>query len=239
MRDLAQGDTQMQLDRRGALFGLAAAGAAIPLMITQAKAQTQTAAGGGSDNYVLQTLTVGTLALRTSEIALQKATDPNVRKFAELEAAEQKAVASVLAATPAGQKPPELGPEQQKKIDDLNGTQQGPDFDQAYLQGQIEGHNQLLQIQQTKSGEREPTVEAITARLAEQGISSHLVMLNLIQQMLGAENIQNIQEGKNPDGSTTPRPGNGDGGTDQGGGNGQGGQQPAPADGTPPANNGG
>lgn len=195
----------MELDRRSALLGLAAAGAVLPLVVTQAAAQTRPASSvAGPDNYVQQTLLLGTVAMKTSEIALEKASDPNVRKFAELEIAEQKTSASVLAATPSGTTPPELPPERQEKIDALSGMEAGPDFDQAYVQAQIEGHNELLQTQQMHSGEREATVEAVTARLAEQAVASRLVMLNLIQQLSGAEYIENIQEGKNPDGSTAP-----------------------------------
>ena len=195
----------MNIDRREALFGLAVAGAAVPLFIAPAQAQTEPASSvAGPDNYVQQTLLAGTVALQTSRIALEKATDPNVRKFAELEVAEQTTLAGILAATPSGSQPPELPAERQQKIDALSQMEAGPDFDQTYVLGQIEGHNELLQIQQMLSGEREATVEAVTARLAEQAVSSHLVMLNLIQQLLGAENIQNIQSGKNPDGSSAP-----------------------------------
>jgi putative membrane protein len=224
----------MQLDRRTALLGLAAASAAIPLIITPAQAQTQPAASGqDAADYVQKTLMIGTVAMKTSEIATQKGTDENVKKFANLEVAEQKTIASVLAATPNGKQPPELPPDMQKQIDDLNAMQPGPEFDQAYVEGQISGHNDLLAVQKTLSGESEASVEAITARLAEQGVASHIAMLQLIQQMLGAQNIQNIQDGKNPDGSTAPA---------------QGGDQPAapatndqqtPAEGTAPASNGG
>jgi len=196
----------------------------MPFIATAARAQTKPAASGGLDNYVQQTLLVGTVSMKTSEIAAQKATDPNVKTFATLEVAEQKAIASVLAATPSGQQPPAVPPERQKMIDQLNATEAGQTFDQAYIQAQIEGHNELLAIQQTASGSRDPSVEAITARLAEQAVASHIAMLNLIQQMIGAQNIQNIQQGQNPDGTTTP---------------GQDGGQPAPVEGTPPANNGG
>lgn len=227
----------MHLDRRTALLGLATASAAMPLLVVSAHAQTEPASSiAGADNYVQQTLLVGTVAMKTSEIAQQKATDPNVKKFAELEVAEQKAIASVLSATPAGKQPPELPPDRQKMIDDLNSMQPGPDFDQAYLQGQIEGHNELLGIQQTMSGEREASVEAVTARLAEQGVASHLAMLGLIQQMLGAGNIQNIQQGENPDGSTNSGGAAGAGET----GDGQGAaDQQAPAESAPASNNGG
>lgn len=267
----------MNINRRTALLGFATASAAFPLLVTAARAQTKPASSVASPgNYVQQTLLVGTVAMKTSEIALQKATDQNVKKFAELEVAEQKAIASVLSATPDGKQAPQLPPERQKLIDDLNSKQAGPDFDQAYLQGQIEGHNELLKIQQTMSGEKEASVEAVTARLAEQGVASHLAMLGLIQQMLGAENIQNIQKGQNPNGSTnsggaaggnsgganqsggnqsgasqggasqggssqgeTSQGGASQGGASQGGASQGGGTQKAPAEGTPPAKQGG
>ena len=38
-------------------------------------------------------------------------------------------------------------------------------------------------------------------------MASHIAMLNLIQQMLGAENIQNIQQGQNPDAANAPAEG--------------------------------
>jgi len=177
-----------QIDRRAALLSLATASVAIPAILTAfpALAQTTPAEGSGDQSdYVKQTLTVGTVALKTSEIAAEKATDPMVKEFATLEVAEQKTIASILSATEAGKTPPELPAEEQAKIDDLNAKEAGPEFDAAYIDGQIEGHNKLLQIQQTISGETEATVEAITARLAEQAVTSHLAMLNHIKSELG------------------------------------------------------
>ena len=180
-----------QIDRRAALLSLATASIAIPAVLTAlpALAQTTPAQGGDQADYVMQTLTVGTVALRTSEIAAEKATDPMVKEFATLEVAEQQTIASILSATESGKTPPELPAEEQAKIDELNGMEAGPDFDNAYVAGQIEGHQRLLEIQKTISGETEATVEAITARLAEQAVTSHLAMLNHIQENLagGAE----------------------------------------------------
>jgi putative membrane protein len=132
----------------------------------------------------MQTLMVGTVALRTSEIAMEKATNTMLKEFAQLEVNEQKTIASILAATPHGAMPPELPAEEQAKVQQLTDMMAGPEFDAAYLQGQMEGHQQLLQIQQTLSGETVATVEAITARLAEQAVTSHLVMLSHINAAL-------------------------------------------------------
>ena len=97
-----------QIDRRAALLSLATASIAIPAVLTAlpSLAQTTPAQGGDQADYVMQTLTVGTVALRTSEIAAEKATDPMVKEFATLEVAEQQTIASILSATEAGKTPP-------------------------------------------------------------------------------------------------------------------------------------
>jgi putative membrane protein len=93
----------------------------------------------------------------------------------------------VLAATEASRTPPELPAEEAAKIEELNGMEAGPEFDAAYVQGQIDGHNRLLEIQTTLSGETVATLEAVTAKLAEQAVTSHLAMLNHIQAQLGQQ----------------------------------------------------
>ncbi len=174
--------------RRAALAALAPAAAATPLLLATRTALAQTAPARPADantysDYVTQTLTIGTVALQTSQLAAEKATDPMVKEFAQLEVGEQTAVATVLSST--GATPPELPADQQAKVQQMQDMAAGPEFDAAYVQAQIEGHQQLLQVQQTISGGMEATVEVITAKLAEQGITSHLAMLNHIQQEMG------------------------------------------------------
>jgi putative membrane protein len=60
----------------------------------------------------------------------------------------------------------------------------GAGFDRAYIDGQIEGHQQLLEIQKSLSGEMTATVEVITAKLVEQAVTSHLAMLDYIKSVL-------------------------------------------------------
>jgi putative membrane protein len=187
----------LNTSRRTALLTIAAAGAAAPLLmaVQRASAQTAPAEGGDQSDYVVQTLTVGSVALQTSQIAAEKASDPMVQEFAGLEVGEQQAIASVLASTEAGRTPPELPAEEAAKIEELNGMEAGPEFDAAYIQGQIDGHNRLLEIQQMLSGETVATVEAVTAKLAEQAVTSHLAMLNHIQAQLGQGDGQQEAQG--------------------------------------------
>jgi len=192
----------MKLDRRNALLGLSAT--AVAMAIRPANAQTQPASGMGLDAYVQQTLVLGAGSLMASQLAAKMATDENVVQFANLEIAEQETIAGVLASTASGKSPPQISPQQQQELDRLAAVRPGRDFDLSYVEAQIMGHNELLEIQRTASGNREASVEAVVARLAEQAVASHIVMLGLIQQMLASEDIQNMQKGKNPDGTTTP-----------------------------------
>lgn len=196
--------------RRSALAILAAATAATPVLLHSQLVLAQTSpAEPASDqsDYVVQTLTVGTVALQTSEIAAQKAQDPMVQEFAQLEVAEQQAVASVLSATEAGKSPPQLPEEQAAKVQELNEMEAGPEFDAAYIDGQIEGHQQLLEIQQTLSGETAATVEAITAKLCEQAVTSHLAMLTHIKAQMGEASTTTEEEAQPPAGGETPAEG--------------------------------
>jgi putative membrane protein len=187
----------LNTSRRTALLTLATGAAAAPLLLAvqRAGAQTAPAEGGDQSDYVVQTLTVGSVALQTSQIAAEKATDPMVQEFAGLEVGEQQAIASVLSATEAGRTPPELPAEEAAKIEELNGMEAGAEFDAAYIQGQIDGHNRLLEIQRMLSSETVATLEAVTAKLAEQAVTSHLAMLNHIQAQLGQGNAEGQAQG--------------------------------------------
>jgi putative membrane protein len=173
-------------NRRTALVTLAAAGAgaAALAMSRPTLAQTTPTESGDQSDYVNKTMTVGTLALRTSQIAADKAQNPMVKTFAGLEVGEQTAIATVLSSTQAGKTPPALSEDLAGKIESLNAMQAGADFDKAYIDGQIDGHRQLLDIQKTLSGEMTATVEVITAKLAEQAVTSHLAMLDYIKGAL-------------------------------------------------------
>jgi predicted outer membrane protein len=181
-------ENTMRPNRRNALVGFALAGA-LPLALaaTRSLAQDGTPAeSSGAEDYVKQTLTVGTVALQSSQVAVDKATDPMVKEFANIEVAEQTTIATVLSATAAGKEPPALPDDDAQKVKALQDTEAGATFDKAYIDAQIEGHQKLLDIQKSLSGQTDPTVEVITAKLAEQAITSHLAMLGHIKEQLGA-----------------------------------------------------
>ena len=144
-----------------------------------------------------QTLAAGTVALQTSEIALQKAQNPKVKEFAQFERDEQTTIAEVLrsmqepAATASGgaargaASAPKLPADKAKMMEQLQQAKAGAEFDRMYVQGQLQGHQELLQIQeryiQSNSRNREHTN---TAKLARGHIKEHIARLQDLQKEL-------------------------------------------------------
>jgi putative membrane protein len=153
--------------------------------------------GQAEVQHLQQTLATGTVALQTSEIALQKAQNPRVKQFAQFERDEQTTIAEVLrsmqepAATASGgaAKPaataPEIPADKAKMMEELQKAKAGAEFDRLYIQGQVQGHQELLQIQerylQSNSRNRE---HVNVAKLARGHIKEHIAHLQDIQKEL-------------------------------------------------------
>jgi putative membrane protein len=172
------------MDRRLVLLGLT--GAAAPLLLHNATAAAQSLSPNGSSpldpaSYAAQTLQIGTLAKTTSQIALKNSGNAYVRRFANLEIAEQTAVAQSLTSN-FDPPPAELTADQQQIVASLQG-QSSLAFDAAYVQAQIQGHRQLLNIQQEfLAGETDPTADFVhIALIATPFIQTHLSILRGLQ----------------------------------------------------------
>ena len=169
--------TELATRRSALLLGLGAA-AALPLAATVLPAFAQS----NPDEYVALTLEGGLFAKMSSELALKKSSNDVIKGFAELEIAEQKAVAEVLAA--AGGKPPaDVDGEEKVLMEKLMGLE-GAAFDAAYLDGQIKGHEELLAIQKPMADMAEITIPVATAKLASESIKTHIAMLQGIKRMM-------------------------------------------------------
>ena len=170
------------MNRRHALMGLAAAGAvAAPLLHGTAAAQS--APTVTPTEHLAKTLMAGTLAKQTSELALERAQNPKVKQFAGFEVAEQTAIAQVL--TDVANPPPvPLDAAHAAVLTSLRPLS-GAEFDRAYVQGQIQGHEELLVLQQGYlAGNNRSTDGQHIAVLARTVIQEHLIMLRDMQQML-------------------------------------------------------
>ena len=164
--------------RRSALLLVGLGAAALPLAARIRPAFAQSS----PDEYVKLTLEAGLFAMKTSQLALEKAKSDAVKTFAELEIGEQEAVKEVLTST--GVAPPaDVDGEEKTMMETLMGLE-GAEFDTAYLDAQVKGHEELLAIQQPMAGMGEITIPVANAKLATAAIKSHLVMLKGIQAMM-------------------------------------------------------
>lgn len=145
----------------------------------------------GSDDYKRMTLAAGTLAKQTSELAAQKAGNPKIKQFAGFEVAEQTAIAQVLNSQ---QNPAAVALDDRRAavLRDLQGAS-GAAFDKAYIAAQIEGHSELLGIQDAfLKGKGQDTASLLAsdtahvATLAKAVIEMHLAMLKDLNDMLRA-----------------------------------------------------
>jgi putative membrane protein len=186
-----------------------------PIPVTPQAAEGQPALGSGPGStgqmgqteaqHLQQTLASGTVSLQTSEIALQKAQNPKVKQFAQFERDEQTTVSEVLraiqepgatasggasaAASGSGARAaataPEIPADKAKMMEELQQAKAGAEFDRLYIQGQLQGHQELFQIQerylQANSRNREHTN---VAKLARGHIKEHIAVLQELQKEL-------------------------------------------------------
>ncbi len=159
--------------------------------------------GGGvsdaSSAWMKKTMATGALSLATSRIALTKAKAAPVKQFADFETAEQNTIADILKSRmmpdlkPMGEvKPPndaELAMNIDQKGKDLLQKMRvmkgGVDFDRDYVKAQIEGHRDLLGIQEDYLKVADDADDTNIAKLARGMIKEHLVLLGAIEKKMG------------------------------------------------------
>ncbi len=156
----------------------------------------QAAMGQAEMAHMQQTMMGGAFALQTSEVALQKAKDEDVKQFAQFEADEQRGLAEVLrsmmepsgtASAPgaAASAPPQLDAKHADMLRKLQQAQAGEAFDKMYVEGQLQGHEELLQIQEAflKSNSRNRE-HVNVAKLARGHIKEHVQVLKDLKEAL-------------------------------------------------------
>lgn len=175
--------------RRVALGALAA-----PMLIrpTLAQSSGRNEAGQGvvssqsppANDTQAQMLGGMAFALATAQLGERQAENPAVRSFAQLEVEEQTAFTQ--ARQMAGLRVPtvELMTENQRQMmmhmRDLRGAQ----FDRMFVQGQVQGHQELLQLHQAAAQNPTSREEGMLATVAVPAIRTHLVVLQGVQQSM-------------------------------------------------------
>jgi putative membrane protein len=163
------------MNRRDILIAMAAVSAA------GAGSLPAFAQGAAVEEAKLPALMGGDFATATSQIALERATHPAVRSFAELEIAEQAAVAEAFGSEPGAAG---LAEEKAGIVEQLQAAE-GAAFDAMYIDGQIAGHQELLAIHQDYAANGDDPMARGASLVGVTGIQSHLVMLESIRQALG------------------------------------------------------
>lgn len=151
--------------------------------------------GQAEIQHIQQTLAAGTVALQTSEIALQKAQNTNVKEFAQFERDEQTTIAEVLRSLQdpgatatggtarGGATAPEISADKAKMMEQLQQAKAGAEFDRRYIEGQLQGHQELLEIQERYLRTDRPNREHVNvSKLARGHIKEHLARLQEIQK---------------------------------------------------------
>jgi putative membrane protein len=172
---------------------LAVTSAAVPVLLVSAArpllAQTTAAAPATTldmASYKMQTLMVGSLSLQSSALAIDRAQNPRVREFATFERNEQLTMAQVLTDMPSPPPAP-LDQASAAMLQNLTATS-GTQFDASYVAAQLQGHTQLLAIQQAflQGLSSMSSDSAHIAMLARTTIQMHLTMLADIQASMHA-----------------------------------------------------
>jgi putative membrane protein len=200
------------MDRRALLLG----GLGATLVTVPALAQTggspsatQPGMSGGASGmsgqmdqaemqHMQQTMQLGMAALETSRIALNKASNEDLKRFANFEVQEQTTLAEVLrsmmdpAATAAtGQSGAAMQGDTQMDaggrdmLQTLQSQPAGAGFDKAYLDGQLQGHRNLLQVQEQYLQSNPQNREHMNvARMARTQIREHIALLENLQKSM-------------------------------------------------------
>ena len=140
------------------------------------------AQSSGVDEAKLPALMGGDFATATSQLAATKATNRSVKTFAELEIAEQAAVAEAFGSEPGAAGISEKHAAIVAQLEEAEGAE----FDMMYIEGQIEGHEELLKIHQTYARNGDDPMARGASLVGITGIQTHLVMLNSIRASLGS-----------------------------------------------------
>jgi putative membrane protein len=137
-------------------------------------------AGTAEREHAAQTARVGALALKTSQIAMQKGMRPDVKEFAGFEVEEQTTIARIIQEM-TGMAPPAPDQKAQATLAKLNAAS-GAGFDQAYLAAQIDGHRELLTIQERYLASGRDPHQRHIAMLARGQIKEHIRLLTDMQR---------------------------------------------------------
>ena len=156
----------------GSLLGAAVLGVAPTLALAQRRAP--------ADRMKMPILMGGDFSTATSRMAARMAQSAAVREFAKLEITEQAAVAEAFGARPGAAG---LRPDQAEIVAQLDAAR-GPLFDRMYIDGQIAGHRELLDLHRRYARSGSDPMARGASTVGVTGIETHLFLLQNIRRQI-------------------------------------------------------
>ena len=202
------------MDRRALLGGLAAALIVAPAL-AQTSGSSSTMQPGSSGSmpmnqaggkmsqadmqHMQQTMQLGMVALESSRIAMNKVRNDDLKQFANFEVQEQTTLSEVLrsmmdpgataatgsASSQSGQSAMQMDASARDMMQKMQNQQAGAEFDKMYLEAQLQGHRDLLQVQERYLQSNPQNREHVNvAKMARGHIREHIAMLEEMQKTM-------------------------------------------------------
>jgi putative membrane protein len=135
-------------------IAIAAAALAGPASFAQTASTTPVPGQSPTDIYVQKAAASDQFEIQSSRIASQKATSADVKTFAQMmvddHTKSSEKIAAAAKADGAAQVPTTLDPGHTAQLQNLEKTS-GPEFDRLYIDMQVKGHTDALQLHRSYS----------------------------------------------------------------------------------------
>jgi len=172
---------------------------------TSAQGAMSAQMGQAEMQHMQQTMMLGMVALETSRMAQEKARNADLKQFAQFEVQEQQTLSEILrgmmdpsataatgstatqsnttmASNAAGGMNVQMDAKSREMVQKLSQAS-GAEFDREYLQGQIQGHRDLLQVQERYISSNSQNREHMNiAKMARTQIREHIALLEDMQK---------------------------------------------------------
>lgn len=152
--------------------------------------------------HMQQTMQLGMVALESSRMAMSKIRNDDLKRFANFEVQEQTTLSEVLrsmmdpgataatgsASGQSGQSvmpAMQMDPSARDMMQKMQNQQAGAEFDKMYLEAQLQGHRDLLQVQERYLQSNPQNREHMNvAKMARGHIREHIAMLETMQKTM-------------------------------------------------------
>jgi putative membrane protein len=132
------------------------------------------------DQLVKMTHEAGGFSLATARVGMEKASNPDVKRFANFEVREQEGMAQAMKMAGHNLPDPQFGGEKYQTLQRLQAAN-GAEFDRMFLQVQEQGHQELLNLTTAMAGSQAPMPDKLMALLASDRIREHMIDISVLQ----------------------------------------------------------